>query len=157
LADRDAGITGDKAGLEQARDRMYSFQRAKEALGLRQQAEVQTGKVGVDLAVEANNLRNQERLSPSAVRRATGRNFLEFGGVWIDEGFDATMAAVAVRAQSPAYFRILERHPAAKDVYRLGNYVLWVTPGRTALVIDVRDGRDEMSDAEIDRLFAAAK
>ena len=64
---------------------------------------------------------------------------------------------MAVRAQSPAYFRILERHPEMKEVYRLGNYVLWVTPGRTALVIDVRDGRDELSDAEINQLFAASK
>ena len=41
----------------------------------------------------------------TAVRSVCGRNCLEFGGVWIDEGFDAKMPTLAVKAQSDAYFR----------------------------------------------------
>ena len=76
--------------------------------------------VGVDLAVCANNLRNQERLSLTANRQVNGRNCLELGGIWIDEAYKADMKTVVVKAQSDAYFEILEKHPEMKDVFRLG-------------------------------------
>jgi Ca-activated chloride channel family protein len=41
-----------------------------------------------------------------------------------------------------------------KDVYRLGNYVVWTAPSGQALVIDVNDGKEKLDDAEIDALFA---
>ena len=34
-----------------------------------------------------NNLRNQSQLEFTALRQVYGRNCLEVGGVWIDEGF----------------------------------------------------------------------
>ncbi len=52
---------------------------------------VQAGKLGVDLSVQMQNLRNQTRLEQTALRNVYGRNCLEVGGVWIDEGFDAKM------------------------------------------------------------------
>lgn len=117
----------------------------------------QSGKLGVDLAQNTDGLRNQERLNLTANRRANGRQVLEVGGVWIDDAFTAETPAVAVKAQSPAYFRILERQPAMKDVYRLGNYVVWVAPNGSALVIDPADGKEELADADIDALFVAKK
>src|SRR5262249_4241003 len=86
-----------------------------------------TSKLGVDLAVQSNNLRTQERLSLTANRVANGRQVLEVGGVWIDEAFKPDMPTVVVKAQSDAYFRILEKYPAMKDVFRLGNHVVWVS------------------------------
>jgi len=62
-----------------------------------------------------------------------------------------------VKAQSDAYFHILERHAAVKDVYRLGNHLVWVSPSGTALVVDANDGKDKLSDEEIDKLFVVAK
>jgi len=62
-----------------------------------------------------------------------------------------------VQALSDAYFRILERHPKVKEVFQLGNYVVWVAPNGTALVIDPNDGKKELSDAEIDKLFEVKK
>jgi Ca-activated chloride channel family protein len=44
-----------------------------------------------------------------------------------------------------------------KDVYRLGNHLVWVTPSGTALVIDASDGKDKLSDEEINKLFVATK
>jgi Ca-activated chloride channel family protein len=44
-----------------------------------------------------------------------------------------------------------------KDVFRLGNYLVWVTPSNTALVIDANDGKEKLTDEEIDKLFVAAK
>lgn len=126
--------------------------RAYFARGLQQQ--VQAGRLGVNFAVQNNQLRNQSQLAQSAARNVQNRNLVEVGGVWIDDAFDAKMTTVAIKAMSPAYFRILERQPQVRDVYRLGNYVVWVTPSGKALVIDQNAGREELLDAEIDQLFA---
>jgi Ca-activated chloride channel family protein len=83
-----------------------------------------------------------------------GRNCLEIGGVWIDDAYKADTQSVTVKAQSDAYFRILELHPTMKDVYRLGNHVVWITPSGTALVIDQNDGKEKLEDNEIAALFA---
>jgi Ca-activated chloride channel family protein len=118
---------------------------------------VQVGKLGVDLSVYSAQLRSQHRLSRTAVRQVYGRNCLEIGGVWIDDGFTAKTPTLVVKAQSDAYFTLLERQPKLKDVFKLGNYLVWVAPSGTALVIDVNKGKDKLSDAEIDQLFAAKK
>ncbi len=113
----------------------------------------QSGQLGVDLSCAANNLRNQDRVSLTANRQVYGRNCLEIGGVWIDDAYKAETKSVTVKAQSDAYFRILEKNPQIKDVYRLGNHVVWMTPSGTALVIDLNDGKEKLDDAEIDLLF----
>jgi Ca-activated chloride channel family protein len=82
---------------------------------------------------------------------------MDVGGVWIDEGFGPKTKAVTVKAQSDAYFRILERHPTVSKVYQLGNHVVWMTPSGSALVVDTRAGNERMTDTEIDGLFAVAK
>jgi Ca-activated chloride channel family protein len=64
---------------------------------------------------------------------------------------------VTVKAQSDAYFRILEKRPEVKDVFQLGNHLVWMTPNGTALVVDANNGQDKLSDAEIDKLFVAKK
>jgi Ca-activated chloride channel family protein len=143
--------------LQEAGEKKAAFDRAKEALGRRRVDEVQAGKLGVDLSVQTQNLRNQARLELTAVRNVGGRNCLEVGGVWVDEGFTAKTPTLVVKAQSDAYFRILERRPEVKDVYRLGNYVVWVAPSGTALVVDTTEGKEKLTDDEIDRLFAARK
>ena len=92
-----------------------------------------------------------------AVKNVNGRQCLEVGGVWIDEAFTAKTDAVVVKAQSDAYFRILELQPQMKDVYRLGNHLVWVAPSGTALVIDAGSGKDKLPEAEMTRLFVAKK
>ena len=110
-----------------------------------------------ELSVESNNLRNQSCLTQTALRNVGGRNCLEVGGVWIDEGFDAKLPTVTVKCLSDAYFRILERHPQVKEVFRMGNHLVWVTPSSAALVIDTNDGKEKLTDEEIDKLFVAKK
>lgn len=117
----------------------------------------QVGKQGVELAVASDSLRNQSRLSQTANRAVYGRNCVEVGGVWIDDKYDAKMKLVAVKAQSNAYFRVLEKQPQMKDVYRLGNHIVWVTPSGEALLIDSKEGAEEMKDDAIDQLFLAKK
>jgi Ca-activated chloride channel family protein len=140
--------------LEEAKAQKEAYDNALRAIRERQYHQLHTDKLGVDLSVQMNNLKNQSRLQNTAQRRVGDRNCLEFGGVWIDEGFDPKMEVVVVKAQSAAYFRILEKHPEVKDVFKLGNYLVWVTPSGKALVIDANDGKDTLTDAEIDALFA---
>ncbi|MCI0458305.1 MAG: VWA domain-containing protein [Gemmataceae bacterium] len=155
-----AGLSKDDKYLRRAqetRDRWNSQNAANLYLKQGQKQAVQEGKLGVDLSCETDNLRRQDRLSQSAVRRIGARNCLEVGGVWIDEAFDAKMKSVTVKAMSNAYFRILERHPAARSAFQLGNHLVWVTPSGDALVIDASNGAEEMTDAAIDALFRPRK
>src|SRR5262249_2845801 len=111
----------------------------------------------VDLSVQTQNLRNQARLEQTAVRNVRGRNCLEIGGVWIDEGFDAKTPTLVVKAQSDAYFRILERRPEGQDTSPPGNHARRGTARGTALVVDTTEGKEKLADDEIDRLFVARK
>ncbi len=149
--------TPEDAARAEAGDKKKVFDGALKALKNRNKDAIQTGKLGVDLAVQMARLRDQNKLEQTAVKQANGRTLLEIGGVWIDEGFDGKKPLLVVKAQSDAYFRILEKHPSIKDVYQLGNHLVWVTPSGTALVIDANDGKEKLTDAEIDRLFVAAK
>jgi Ca-activated chloride channel family protein len=125
-------------------------QKLREALA---RNDAHTGKLGVDFAVQLDNLRNQNQLDATAARKVAGRTCRQLGGAWVDEGFDAKMKAVTVKALSKAYFRMLERQPKIKEVFQLGSRVVWVTPSGAALVIDPNGGQETMSDAAIDRLF----
>jgi Ca-activated chloride channel family protein len=117
----------------------------------------QIGQQEVDLALTANTLRNQEKLTLSAYRSVNGRYCINIGGVWIDDAFDAEMKTVQVKSLSEAYFRILDRQPNMKSVYMLGNHIVWVTPSNTALIIDLNEGHEKLTDEEIDRLFTVNK
>jgi Ca-activated chloride channel family protein len=129
------------------------YEQMREALA---RGDAQTGKLGVDLALQLDQLRNQDRLSQTAARQAAGRTCRQLGAVWVDEGYRTGMPAVKIKALSKAYFRILEKQPQMKEVFQLGKQVVWVTPSGCVLVIEPT-GKDELSDADIDRLFVAKK
>ncbi len=150
------GDAKDKKAANEALQQQSSLSTAKRAFNTRQLYAAQQGQVGVDFAVMNNGLRFQNQVSRTASRNVQNRNVIEVGGVWIDDAFTAKMETVNIKAQSDAYFDILKRHPEVKDVYQLGNYVIWVTPSGKALVIDANAGAETMSDADIDRLFVAA-
>jgi len=152
------GLGGrDSKPIEEAREKKAEFDRAADLLSRRDQAGLQAGKLGVDLSVRMQALRNQTQVEQTAIRQVQGRSVLEIGGVWIDTGFDGKMPTLTVKAQSDAYFRILERQPQVKDVFRMGNHLVWVTPNGTALVIDASNGKEKLTDEEIDKLFVARK
>jgi Ca-activated chloride channel family protein len=131
------------------------YDQVRAALQSRAAADVQSGKLGVDLSIRLSDLRNQSQLGRATTRQAAGRTCVKFRGAWVDEGYETKMKAVTVKAMSAAYFRILERQPQMREVFQMGNRVLWVTPCGTALAVDPGDGREEMTDAEIDALFVA--
>jgi Ca-activated chloride channel family protein len=139
--------------LRKAQGDAKNLREAKDNYERRMLLQNQQGKLGVDLAEASNNLRGQARYSLTANQKVNGRDCVELGGVWIDEKFGKDTKAVTVKAQSDAYFRILEKHPKMKDVFRLGNHLVWIAPSGTALVIDANDGKDKLDDKEIDDLF----
>ncbi len=157
----DANLDKDdakgEAGAKDAKEKKALYERARDLLSQRQQEGVQAGKLGVDLSLQTANLRSQSRLDQAAIKNVQGRNCLEFGGVWIDEGFDAKMPTFTIKAQSDAYFKLLDRQPKMRDVLTLGNHLVWVTPNGTALIIDMTTGKEKATDAEIDALFVAGK
>jgi Ca-activated chloride channel family protein len=155
-APADGKGDGAKA-LAEAKEKKDAYDKARAALLRRDANGVQAGKLGVDLSLQTNNLRNQVRMEQTALRRVAGRNCMEIGGVWIDEGYEAKMTTVAIKAQSDAYFSILAKHPEVRELFQLGNHLVWVTPSGTALVIDTTDGAEKMSDEDIAKLFVAKK
>jgi Ca-activated chloride channel family protein len=156
-APADPAAKEDAKKLKEAQDRMNLFRQAQAALKQGDKDAVQREKLGVELSVQSNNLRNQDRLQQTAQRRAGNRNCLDIGGVWIDEGYDVKMPQVVVKAMSDAYFKILEKQPQMKEVFRLGNFLIYVTPSGTALLIDANNGQDTLTDDEVAKLFVAKK
>jgi len=126
---------------------------ARQALARGDRDGYQAGEVGVVLSQQSEALRNGDRPEQKGARTVGKRNCLNVNGVWIDDGFDAKMPTLAVKALSAAYFRILERHPEMKEVFQLGNRLVWVTPSGTALLVDPGEGKDKLTDEEIDGLF----
>ena len=154
-----AGVAGAPGAeqLKKAMDAKGDLDRAKDALRRRDQNAVQGGKMGVDLSVQNQNFRDQTTVSETAIKQISGRSMIEVGGVWIDEGFLKTMPTMVIQAQSDAYFRLLEKQPQLRKLFGLGNYLIWVTPGNTALVIDTQEGKNTISDHEIEQMFAPNK
>ncbi|MCI0683107.1 MAG: VIT and VWA domain-containing protein [Gemmataceae bacterium] len=152
--EKKAAETAAKS-LNAALDQQRTFDRARDEIRRRNLREVQEGQLGVDLAVQMNQLRNQERFTRTANRNVQSRNLLDLGGVWIDDAFDVKMPSVTIKAQSAAYFKLLERHPKMREVLQLGNWIVWVTPSGTALIIDRGAGEEQMTNEAIDRLFVA--
>lgn len=158
-----AGASGERkaeSGSKAALEKKDAYEKAREYFARRDKDGrdgVTTGKLGVDLTLNVQNLRFQNNLDRSAVRNVQGRNCLEVGGVWIDEGFTPKTEAIVVKAHSDAYFKLLEKHPQLKKVYSLGNHLVWIAPSGIALVIDASHGKETITEAEITKLFTAKK
>ena len=150
-----ADAKGDAAvlALAGAQDQKRASEAVRQAFQAGQYRQVQIDKLGVDFSTQMNRLKTQAQVQPSALRQAAGRILMEVGGLWVDEGFGSRTPVLVVKAMSAAYFRILERQPQAREVFQLGNHLIWVTPSGTALVIDAGDGKEQLTDAEIDQLF----
>jgi Ca-activated chloride channel family protein len=141
-----------------ALDKQKAFEACCEALRQGNLAGVQAGQLGVDLSIQCCNLRNQCRVEQTAQRALLGRDCIEIGGIWIDMGYDVKKTkTVAVKALSDAYFKLLEKHPELKEVFRMGHHLVWVTPSGTALVLDTIGGKESLTDDEIASLFTVKK
>ena len=126
---------GDKdelKALKKAQDQLETYNQADQALMRRDLRRSRRPASWASICrCRCKTCATRVKLDQTALaQRRRAATCLEFGGVWIDEGFNAKTKMVVVKAQSDAYFRILERHPVVKDVFRLGNHLVWVTPER---------------------------
>jgi Ca-activated chloride channel family protein len=151
------GKSEEGKALKKFQEQYQSYAQAHKDLKKGDKGATQSGTVGVNLSIASNQLRQMNQVNKTAVARVANTNCLDVGGVWIDEAYHAKLKTVNVKAMSNAYFRMLEKHPEVKQVFTLGNHLVWVTPSGTALVLDTTAGREEMPDAEIDALFVAKK
>lgn len=162
VVDKDALKLNDFAGkilgsVKDSQDQQSNYNAARAMYARGEFRNAQSGGLGVEIAICAQNLRNQDRLSQTATKSINGRNCLDVGGIWLDDGFTADMKAIVVKAQSDAYFKLLTKEPSLKDLFRLGNHLVYVLPSKTALIIDTNDGRATLEDDEVDRLLKPAK
>jgi Ca-activated chloride channel family protein len=146
------GAAGASVQAEALRQKA-ALEEARAAFG-RDLRRAQENRLGVDLSMQIGQLKGEAQTRRAAARQAAQRQMVEVGGVWIDEGFDPKMPQMVVKALSDGYFRLLEKRPELKEVFQLGNYLIYVTPSGTALIIDLQDGKEQLSDEEIARLFA---
>lgn len=113
-----------------------------------------SGKEAIELAQRLAGLKAAGRVNEApVVKEVGGRRFRMVEDAWVDDRFDPSAGRLTVLAFGSAYFRLLERHPELKDIFALGHRVVWVSPSGTTLIIDA-SGKDEVADAELDRLFA---
>jgi Ca-activated chloride channel family protein len=141
-----------------ALDKQKAYEDCCNLLKKGDRAGVQAGRLGVDLSIQCCNLRNQCRVEQTCQRELLGRECIEVGGIWIDTGYDAKKTkTVAVKALSDGYFKLLEKHPELKEVFRMGTHLVWVTPSGTALLLDSIAGKETLTDEEIASLFAMKK
>lgn len=138
---------GDKSDEKKTLDQTYFLN------GKRQQDQTQQGQLGVDYAYQLNNMKNQNQQSRGAQRSANKRSCIEINGVWIDEEFKKDTPTLNIKTMSNAYFKLLEKKPEMKEVFSLSPALVWITPSGTALVIDPKDGKEEITDEEITKLF----
>ena len=146
-----AAATAKEAALQ-----LQNLEDTKRALDGKNLGSIQAGRLAVDVSTWNYALRNGTQVCQTALRQANARNCLEVGGVWVDDGYTPKMECVTVKAMSAAYFRILEKQPKMREVFSLGNHLVWVTPSGKALVIDTTDGVATLEDAAIDALFVIA-
>jgi Ca-activated chloride channel homolog len=152
-----AGGAPAQATAKEAAAQLQNLDSTKRAFDKKDLGLVQSGALAVDVSSYNYALRNGTQVCQTSLRRANARNCLEVGGVWVDDGYAPKMESVTVKAMSEAYFRILEKQPKMREVFSLGNHIVWVTPSGKALIIDTTDGVATLEDAAIEALFLAAK
>jgi hypothetical protein len=135
-------LNGQQQGLDQRRMRMWF-------------AQPEAGEDAVDLTIALKRLKESNaQVGAYPVRTKGKASFVQLSGVWIDRAYKDGLTSVKVKYLSDAYFRILEKIPAAKDVFSLGQQLVWVAPSGVVLVID-HTGAETLTDAEIAKLLPA--
>lgn len=156
-------VTKQQGGLEQQRLAYLNLQRRGDAYTYQQslqrlkEGKADSGKLGVDLSLANRKLRQQGQVDAKSRQTVATREMLLIGQVWIDSKFTEKTKAVMVKGFSEAYFAILSEQPTIKEVYQLGNAIIWITPSGSALVIDPTKGKTKMKVEEIKKLFIAKK
>ncbi len=157
-------LAGEAVAEEQRRGESLSLaavsagaRRKQNALAenLAQGFESRAGRAAVETATYLRRLKEAEREDRGAIapfRRAAGTRFYSYRGLWVDERFRASDAVTVVRFASPAYFRLIERHPELIRALRVSRALIYVTAPGKALVV-AATGAERLGDEEMAELF----
>lgn len=153
-------LDGANKATEQAEALHPEFAKASPAIaggGVALSSQSKQDQAGVELSIALNELKNQSQVTKKAQRSVLGRNLIDINGAWIDDQLKQETPKFEIKPMSNAYFKLLEKHPEMKEVLQLGNALVWISPSGTAIVINPKSDKEEASDEEIDKLFAAKK
>lgn len=153
LAQNNKDLQSARGAANNTNESLQNYDEAKKQLNENNFRQTQQGKLGVDLSQQLNDMKNQTQQSQRAQRVANSRNCIELNGVWIDDQYKKDTPTLKIKTMSNAYFKILEKQPKMKEVFALSQNVVWITPNGTALVIDPNDGKEELTDEEIAKLY----
>ena len=119
-----------------------------------------SGKKAVEIATDIQRLRQAEGEKDARgiqrVQNRSGRQFVNFRGVWVDERFLGTEKITKVKWGSEAYFMLLRQKPDLKDIFSLGQRLVVVTARGQAVAVEVDDGVEKLTDNEVKAVFTDA-
>jgi Ca-activated chloride channel family protein len=108
----------------------------------------QAGSAAVDRAADANEKAEANAPAPAAPSAGPGndgsepikivgsRTFLNRSSVWVESTYDpAKLKATDVKFLSDAYFALLTKYPDLKDVFALGDKVIFIVDGAAYQVV----------------------
>lgn len=110
-----------------------------------------SGRQAVDFAERLDKLKRASDAA-TAARTVDGVRYMNVDGVWVDERVKEGAQIVAVQYLGAAYFKMLELHPELKNLFALGEHVLFLTPSGQAVLI-AAEGKDEIPEAELRAWF----
>ena len=135
----------------------YAWNKHMEKAALRLSAKDGAGAVAASEALDqlksrevAESKAEQKLLTGSA--KAYGTKFEIRNGTWTDTAWKQDNEVVKIKYLSDAYFKLLERDPELKEALALGEQVLVVLKSGKAILVG-EDGKDNLSNAELDGLF----
>jgi Ca-activated chloride channel family protein len=130
--------------------------------GVRAEAEdlrkADTGKTAVDIAQQIQGLRQSEQVGRrlQKVQQRGSRQFADYRGVWVDQGFQGAERLVKIKWGSEAFFRLAREKADVRDALSQGQRVIVVTARGQAIAIDPDDGAEKLSDEEFKAIFTDA-
>lgn len=117
-----------------------------------------TGKTAVDIAQQIQGLRRSEQVGRrlQKVQQRGSRQFADYRGVWVDQGFQGAERLVKIKWGSEAFFRLARQKADVRDALSQGQRVIVVTARGQAIAVDPDDGVEKLSDEELKALFTDA-
>jgi Ca-activated chloride channel family protein len=112
----------------------------------------QAGRQAVNVAEALAELKDARSHGSALSRRVAGTTFSPLRGIWIDAAYKDGAEIVKIQYLSDAYFRVIELVPNAREVFALGERIVWQTPSGKAIVVDA-EGEESVDDEAIRVLF----
>ena len=148
---------GEKPAWQNAGGYSYAGVRA----GAEEFEKADSGKTAVEIAQQVRRLRQAENASRdikglAKVQHRGNLTMANYRGVWADQRFEGSERLTKIKWGSEAFFRLTREKPALKDVLSLGQRVVVVTARGQAVAIDVDEGLEQLTDAQMKELFTDA-